>query len=396
MHHKNLNTSQPMMTATGERLEHGGGVLQLAKQYGIPVEQWLDLSTGINPNPYPFPELPTSVWSELPGEDDALLKAAQDYYQCDSILPVPGSQWAIEAIPTLLKQFIDLGTARVLVPRVGYLEHAWCWARQGCELLHYEVCPSEQQLADADICVVIQPNNPRGSLLSNEQLNDLHEQALAFGTLLVVDEAFVDAEDCASMVAQVEKGQLIVLRSLGKFFGLAGLRVGVVAAWPEFLRALRVQLSLWPISGPSRAVAILAWQDRAWQQDMRLHLKGQSQRLSDLLHQKLKMDTTGCALFQTLWPAAGQAESIHQTLCQAGIATRLIEDIYGSIVGLRIGLPASEKDLTNSQIANEAEWRRLERALDQIDLEVLVHDENTIGSERNGHIEPGKAEIIHA
>lgn len=335
------------------RLQHGSCIASLAQEYGIAEAQWLDLSTGINPNAYPIPELPKSVWNLLPSEQDGLLQAARDYYGCESLLPVPGSQWAIEHIPSLIAELIDLEQARVLVPRKGYLEHAGVWAKQACTLDVYDLLPNEQQLAEADICVVIQPNNPNGTLLSSGQLEQLHTQALASGTLLIIDEAFLDAENVPSMASNVGKGQLIVLRSVGKFFGLAGIRLGFVAAWPAFLNALEARLSLWPIAGPTRALAIHALQDRQWQSTMKARLQQDSHTLVAMLRQtfaaepiakdcaKNKDKVSGCALFQTVWLSAERARESHRTLCRTGIATRLLTDAFGHIVGLRFGLPAN-------------------------------------------------------
>src|SRR5690606_22076033 len=86
----------------GSMLEHGGRLRAAARRYGIPLSDWLDLSTGVNPEGWPVPAVPPEVWVRLPEEDDGLERAASAYYGCDSIFPVAGSQAAIQALPALL------------------------------------------------------------------------------------------------------------------------------------------------------------------------------------------------------------------------------------------------------------------------------------------------------
>ena len=82
-------------------LEHGGRLLQAVRRYGLPRERWLDLSTGINPNAWQGAPLPVASWNRLPEEEDGLLEASQSYYDAPSLLPVCGSQAAIQALPKL-------------------------------------------------------------------------------------------------------------------------------------------------------------------------------------------------------------------------------------------------------------------------------------------------------
>jgi cobalamin biosynthetic protein CobC len=60
-------------------LEHGGRLREAARRYGIPLDAWLDLSTGINPGPWPVPAIPVSAWARLPEDDDGLIDAARAY-----------------------------------------------------------------------------------------------------------------------------------------------------------------------------------------------------------------------------------------------------------------------------------------------------------------------------
>ncbi|NOQ13453.1 MAG: threonine-phosphate decarboxylase, partial [Methyloprofundus sp.] len=106
-------------------LKHGGRLLEAAQQYQIPISEWLDLSTGINPNGYPIPDIPHSIWQRLPEEQDGLISAAEQYYQCQSILAVAGSQAALQSLPLLR----SVGITGIVMP--SYAEHAYAWKKAG-------------------------------------------------------------------------------------------------------------------------------------------------------------------------------------------------------------------------------------------------------------------------
>lgn len=323
--------------------EHGGRVRAAAARYGIPVERWLDLSTGINPHGWPVPPIPAAAWAQLPQDDDGLEAAARDCYQAPHALPVAGSQAAIQALPWLRPP------GPVVLPAPGYGEHAAAWARAG----HTPVPTAPDAVADvADraapgtVVVLIQPNNPTGHCWPAQTLLALHDQLAARGGWLVVDEAFADATPQISLAAHSQRPGLVVLRSLGKFFGLAGARVGFVLAAPELLHTLREKLGPWPVAGPSRAIATAALADRAWQLATRARLAQDSARLAALLTRHGLRPAGGSALFQ--WVPAMQAAGLHDALARRGILTRLFEDPPA----LRFGLPG-----------DEAGWQRLDSAL---------------------------------
>ena len=325
-------------------LEHGGRLRSASAQYGIPLEEWLDLSTGINPNNFPVPHIPTSLWARLPEEDDGLEQAARDYYAAESILPVAGSQAAIQVLP-LLRQ-----SCRVGVLHPGYAEHAHAWQCSG----HHVSQVTTQSINDAvqklDVLVIIHPNNPTGARLSVEQLLAWHEQLSSRDGWLVVDEAFMDTTPEDSLVPFSSRRGLIVLRSLGKFFGLAGARVGFVCAPAELLEQLKNSLGPWAVNAPARWVARAALTDRAWQQSTRKKLLGDGMRLHALLTQYGFAPDGGCALFQ--WIKTTQAVSLHNRLATQGILTRL----FLEPCSMRIGLPGSDQ-----------EWQRLDMALAELE-----------------------------
>lgn len=327
-------------------LEHGGRLRLAAECYRIPLADWLDLSTGINPAAWPVPLPPPESWARLPEDEDGLEHAARAYYRAAHVLPVTGSQAAIQALPALLRP------RRVAVIHPGYAEHAHAWKRAGHAV---ERLPPETLLAGPgpapapwDVLVVINPNNPSGHFFPPELLLAWHERLSARGGWLVVDEAFMDVTPEFSLAPRSSQPGLIVLRSLGKFFGLAGARVGFALAEPALLERLAAELGPWAVAGPSRWVARLAISDANWQETTRNVLPEQAQRLAQLLTRHGLPPAGGCALFQ--WCPTSEAERRHAALARRGILTRLFLEPEG----LRFGLPASQ-----------AAWSRLETALEQ-------------------------------
>jgi len=322
-------------------LEHGGRLRAAAQRYGIPEGDWLDLSTGINPNGWPVPPLPADVWQRLPQDDDGLADAACAYYGTTSLLAVSGSQAAIQALPSLR------APSKVVLVAPSYAEHAHAWRRHGHQVVGI---PAEEMLqADADVKVIVNPNNPTGKLFTRTELLDLRAQLAARGGWLVVDEAFIDAAPEHSLASVCPLPGLIVLRSLGKFFGLAGVRVGFVLAEENLLQQLAESLGPWPIAAPSRHVAMLALRDTEWQLAARESLPQAAQRLAELLRTHGLELSGGCSLFQ--WVCREDAANMHEQLARQGILTRLFEHP----VSLRFGLPC-----------DEAQWVRSADALSEI------------------------------
>lgn len=326
-------------------LEHGGKLRQAASRYGIALDRWLDLSTGINPNGWQKALPPISTWARLPEDEDGLYCAACDYYAVQDVLPVAGSQAAIQALPKLY------APCKVAVLAPSYNEHAHAWLRAGH---HVDLICAEQlhtAIDDHDVVVVINPNNPTGMCFDIAMLLEWHQRLATRGGCLIVDEAFMDCTPDDSLAAYSDKDGLIVLRSLGKFFGLAGARVGFVLAEKKQLRILAQELGPWTISGPARWLAIQALEDYAWQTIMREQLKQQSQRLQSLLSDAQLTPNGGSHLFQSV--CTRQAATIHQQLAGQAILTRLFE----APARLRFGLPA-----------NEQAWQRLQQALLKLDV----------------------------
>ena len=321
-------------------LEHGGRLLQAVQRYGLPRQSWLDLSTGINPIAWQGAPLPIASWNRLPEDEDGLLEAAESYYGAPKLLPISGSQAAIQTLPRLRSR------SRVGVPVLGYNEHAHRWKQAGHEVRPVAIENFGSAIGELDVLVVCNPNNPTGERVVPAQLLEWHARLSARGGWLVVDEAFCDSTPETSVARFTDRDGLIVLRSLGKFFGLAGARVGFVLSTESLLKALADWLGPWAVSGPSRLVARAALSDRTWQDETRERLRQDSRRLEQLLTRYGLPPDGGCELFQ--WARTARALEIHEALARQGILTRH----FGAEPSLRFGLPATPQD-----------WERVEAAL---------------------------------
>ncbi|WP_064746475.1 threonine-phosphate decarboxylase CobD [Lysobacter antibioticus] len=321
-------------------LEHGGRLLRAARRYGIAAERWLDLSTGISPTAWPVPAIPARAWQRLPEDDDGLIDIACAYYGAPALWPVAGSQAAIQALPELR------APVRVGVLAPGYAEHAHAWRRCGHAVQSLPAAELLRHVDAFDVIVLIHPNNPGGDRFEREALLQAHAALAARGGWLVIDEAFMDATPEHSLCADSAREGLIVLRSVGKFFGLAGARAGFVCAAPPLLRALRERLGPWTLSSPARHVLRAALADRDWQAAQRERLLADGARLAALLSAHGLAPSGGSAFFQ--WRRGEDASPLHEALARRGVLTRLFEQPPS----LRFGLPG-----------DEAEWRRLDAAL---------------------------------
>jgi cobalamin biosynthetic protein CobC len=322
-------------------LEHGGNLRDAVSRFGRPRQDWLDLSTGINPQPYPVPALSADVWHRLPEADPALAIAAQDYYNAPRMLPVAGTQAAIQALPRLRAH------SRVVVAAPAYAEHAHHWAQAGHAMREVPYEELGAAVDGCDVMVICNPNNPTGATVAPELLLAWAAQLAARGGWLIVDEAFADTTPQTSVAAWSDRSGLIVLRSVGKFFGLAGLRLGFVAAHPDFLTQLADVLGPWTVSGPAQEIGRAALNDRPWQDTMRAQLLESGARLHALLASH-RIAANGCALFQ--WWAEPQAEQFWEHMAGQGIWVRLFAQ---RARGIRIGLPPDESG-----------WRRLAQGLE--------------------------------
>jgi len=322
-------------------LEHGGRLRQAAHDYRIPLSRWLDLSTGLAPEGWPVPPLPEEVWRRLPEDTDGLAMACMAYFRSAAVLPVSGSQAAIQALPRLFSP------RRVGVLSPCYGEHLRAWKMGGHTV--YEVSPEDWHHAhhNYDIVVLSNPNNPTGTTLPPDLLHNWCQQLHARNGFLVVDEAFMDATPEEGILSGADIPGLIVLRSLGKFYGLAGVRCGFVAAEPALLQRLSGILGPWAVSHPARWIAQRALADHSWQETQRARLLASAQRLTTLLEGVGLPTASGCAFFR--WVNHPQPEALAARLAHSGILVRTFR------TGLRFGLPGMETD-----------WERLSETLREI------------------------------
>ena len=315
-------------------IQHGGNLREAAAYYQIPLSAWLDLSTGINPRSWPVPEIPTSVWQRLPEANDDLLAAAQDYYGCDNLLPISGSQAAIQTLP-FCRPF-----ARVGIVSPCYAEHPYWWQQAGHDVIFISADQVDAHIATLDVLLLINPNNPDTQTWPVERLQAWHQQLSMRGGWLIVDEAFVDSRPEASLLAhypQMPQG-LIVLRSLGKFFGLAGIRLGFLAAEPFLLAHVGQMQGPWSVSHPARYLGALALRDTQWQQEHRNFLVQQSDKLRAVISKYIAHIHFSDYFCYFQHP---QAEALKHQFALRGIWVRYFENP----AAIRLGLPANDAEL---------------------------------------------------
>ncbi|SON53068.1 threonine-phosphate decarboxylase [Vibrio tapetis] len=355
-------------------LNHGGKLRQYAKQFERPFNEWVDLSTGVSPFTYPIGNIPEPIWNRLPEDEDGLIEAACGYYQCNNLLPVAGSQAAIQLLPKLvLNRYLtlpniaqdDVPIFRVGLPKVGYKEHQLAWRNAAfiykqsgvlLEYYFYDGEPAPADLVQLDALLVINPNNPLTDKFTPEQLL-AWRRSMKPDAVLLVDEAFMDMTPEQSILHHYASHfgskslpeNIMVLRSLGKFFGLAGLRVGFLFACPLILERARSHIGPWALTGPSRFVAAQALTDHPWQQQNRSRLLKEGDRMQQLLATHFSQPPNGHFLFYTV--KLDNAEEVHIALAQQGILTRLCDEKDA----VRFGLPKTEQ-----------EWQSLEQALNRI------------------------------
>jgi cobalamin biosynthetic protein CobC len=327
--------------------EHGGALRAAARNSRVALEAWLDLSTGINPEGWPVPAVPPEVWRRLPEACDGLEASAAAYYGNVRLLAVPGSQAAIQLLPALFPP------AAIVCLAPLYAEHPAAWRSAGHEVRISPPGDLQGALAAAAPHVLLcNPNNPTAHRLGREAVLDAASRLSRRGGWLFVDEAFADAEVEADLSVSDAAGSpahpnLVVFRSLGKFFGLAGIRAGFVLGHEDLLTALARKLGPWAVSHPARWIAARALADHEWRDDARRRLAAASARLRAMLMPLAGRDApAACALFVTLAPR--QADALADFLRGRAILARL----FSEAGLLRFGLPGSAP-----------QWERLAAAL---------------------------------
>ncbi len=312
--------------------DHGGGLDAAVARFGGTRAQWIDLSTGINPQPYPMPQIPDGAWAALPdaAATAALETAARHFWKVPAeaaVLAAPGASALIARLPGLKPP------SRVEIARPTYNEHAAAFAAGGWEV----VPPGAPGRVAARVAV--HPNNPDGRRWRAE--------GLPLGSFTIIDESFCDLEPEASLIALAARPDTVVLKSFGKFWGLAGIRLGFAIGAADLLAALAQSLGPWPVSGPALTVGREALLDTGWAEATRARLAAEAGRLDRLLTRAGAEPWGGTALFRLY--EVGDAAAWQTRLAEARIWTRTFPYAAG---WLRLGLPGQE-----------AGWHRLAAAL---------------------------------
>jgi cobalamin biosynthetic protein CobC len=312
---------------------HGGDLDAARRQFPTAPEPWIDLSTGINPIPYPLPPLRPESWQRLPERAEMnrlAITAARAYGAADARMVVagPGTQALIGLLPRLR------AAGRVAIVGPTYAEHEICWRRDGH---HVAVVPHVEAVGGADVVVIVNPDNPTGRLVDRIRLRHIAADLDRRGGLLVVDEAFIDVMDTAATFVPELPGATIVLRSFGKTFGLAGLRLGFAIAELPLARRIGDFLGPWAVSGPAIAIAERALADPAWLLAARRRLAEDAARLDALLRRAGCAIVGGTPLFRLA--AHHSAQRVCETLGAHGIHVRRFAENRS---WLRFGLPGSE------------------------------------------------------
>ena len=326
------------MSATDDTLMHGGAVDAAAVRFGITRDGWLDLSTGINPNAYPLPDLAPDYWQRLPDSDlySWLCGAAARAYRVADpamVIPTPGSQMVIQWVPRLIP------ATRVAVLGPTYGEHQKCWAAAGHDV--ELVTGPDDVKDDVGVVVVVNPNNPTGRIVERDRLLRLAE-----GRLLMVDEAFADVAPEASVAPLVGRPDLLVMRSVGKFFGLPGMRLGFALAGAPLADTIRDAMGPWAVSGPATAIGAVALSDDPWIRAARVRLRAATARLDGLLIRMGLKVVGGTTLFRLI--EHPRATDLFEHLAQSGILAR---SFPANPEWLRFGMPGSDADFDRLRAA---------------------------------------------
>ena len=312
--------------------DHGGGVDAAAATYGGARDLWIDLSTGINPVAYPLPVFEGRDWAALPDKraQAALACAARRFWQIPdaaAVLAAPGASSLIARIPALMPP------GRVGIPGPTYNEHGRAFAAAGWDI-------GAEMAGQAQ--VLVQPNNPDGRVWAAPDVT---------AEFCIIDESFCDVMPAKSLIAQAARPGVIVLKSFGKFWGLAGVRLGFAIGDPVMIAKVAQMLGPWPVSGPALAVGTQALQDVPWADAARARLAGDAARLDALMVSLGPKVVGGTSLFR-----------LYDTEDAAGWQDRLARHRIWSRIfpysnrWLRLGLPGCAAD-----------WARLADALERVE-----------------------------
>lgn len=369
---------------------HHGGRLGAARlAYSQAPQPWIDLSTGINPRSYPAPRARGVTLNRLPDTGElarleAVAAAAFGVTDPARVVATGGTEPALRLLPFVVAAGTGdawdgvasgvggrggisaagagvtpafgggatgvLGLAAAIVAGPTYGSHVDGWAKAGVAARVVADAELDGAIGDRTAVIVVNPNNPDGRLMSRDRLRQLHDAVAARNGVLVVDEAFAEVAPQASvadLAGTSEAERMVVLRSFGKFYGLAGLRLGFVIGSPTVASRIRGLIGDWPVSVDAMAAGLAAYADTAWADRMRKQLASAARRLDALLTRHGFEVVGGTSLYRLV--RAADAPARFERLAAAGILTRPFQH---DVTLLRFGLPGSPDA-----------WRRLEQAL---------------------------------
>ncbi len=312
------------MTSTPR--DHGGGIDRAVQRYGGVRSGWLDLSTGINPMPYPIGQFSQDDWTALPDAAAcaALTDAARAFWavpESAAILPAPGASALIARTPALQNP------AQVHIPTPTYNEHAAAFHAQNWKLADTNVTAQ----------VLVHPNNPDGRMWQERDVT---------APLCIIDESFCDIAPDASLIRLADRKGVVILKSFGKFWGLAGMRLGFAIGDPELIAKLADFIGPWAVSGPALRTGATALNDFEWADQTRARLCADAARLDALMANHGVSVVGGTSLFRLY--DVGDAKALQGKLAHSHVWSRIFP--Y-STRWLRLGLPAPDQ------------WSRLSAAL---------------------------------
>ncbi|MFK0207594.1 threonine-phosphate decarboxylase CobD [Agrobacterium sp. NPDC090283] len=331
-------------------IRHGGNLGGARLMFPEAPEPWIDLSTGINPHSYPHSPIPASAFARLPEPDAAeeLKHLAATHFGAPSARHLALSPGTQMLMPLLAQIALGRGAKSSAVLSPAYAEHARTARMAGLAVTEVE---NINELSAHDYAVVVNPNNPDGRIADHAALLSLAEAMHRKGGLLVVDEAFIETGLAESLANAAGQDALVVLRSFGKFYGMAGVRLGFAITEPDIAAELEARLGPWAVSGPALFIATQALADGEWQSSMRLRLAEEARRVNDMLQKAGLAIAGGTSLFTLVRDP--RAADLFSHLGRRGILVRIFDERPND---MRFGLPGSE-----------TEWLRLEEALSSFD-----------------------------
>lgn len=266
-------------TVSYGKRDHGGGLDAAVRHFGGTRSDWIDLSTGINPVAYPLLDIPHNNWTDLPdiSAQAQLIDAARSFWQVPkdaAVLAAPGASALIAGMPALAQ------TGEVFIPQPTYNEHAAAFANAGWTIANKPVRTAQ---------VLVHPNNPTGVYWTKDDLR---------AELNVIDESFCDIAPDRSLMSCVTRNDTVILKSFGKFWGLAGLRLGFAIGHTDLIVPLAEKLGPWPVSGPALCVGEKALTDKAWAARTRTRLDEDSARLDAMMTRAGASVIGGTSLFR--------------------------------------------------------------------------------------------------